>query len=253
MVNACVVIPVFEHGSTVGRVVDSARRRGLVVVLVDDGSSPGCAQVLDGIARSGGGIYLLRHPANRGKGAAVQTGMRYAASLGHTHALQIDADAQHDLDDLPRLIEAARAQPDALICGRPIFGADAPRSRLHGRRLTNFWVSVNTWSAELPDAMCGFRVYPLDRTMPLLAGGGVGSRMDFDIEILVRLHWSGVPMVWLPTAVSYPQGGTSQFRMTLDNARITRVHTVLFFGMLARAPMLLARKFALVRRRQAAR
>lgn len=253
MADACVVIPVFEHGSTIGRVVASARRCGLVVVLVDDGSRPGCAQVLDGIAQSGGGIYLLRHPANRGKGAAVQTGLRYAAALGYTHALQIDADAQHDLNDIPRFIEAARAHPDALICGRPIFGADAPRSRLHGRRLTNFWVSVNTWSADLPDAMCGFRVYPLATTMPLLAGEGVGSRMDFDIEILVRLHWLGVPMFWLPTAVTYPQGGTSQFRMTLDNARITRIHTALFFGMLARTPMLLARKFAQARHRQAAK
>jgi len=243
MADVCTVIPVFEHGSTVGRVVVAARRCGLDVILVDDGSGPECAQVLDAIAQSGGGVHLLRHPTNRGKGAAVQAGLRQAAALGHSHALQIDADGQHDLHDIPRFVDAARTHPDALICGRPIFGADAPRSRIYGRRLTNFWVAVNTWSSELPDAMCGFRVYPLDSTMPLLEGGGVGRRMDFDIEILVRLHWLGVPMHWLPTAVTYPQGGTSHFRMTFDNARITRIHTVLFFGMLARTPMLLGRKF----------
>ena len=243
MAEVSVVIPVFEHGDTVGRVVEHVRQNGLVAILVDDGSGPGCAQVLDAIVRSGEGIHLLRHATNRGKGAAVQTGLRHAAALGHSHALQIDADGQHDLDDIPRFVDAARAHPDALICGRPIFGADAPRSRLYGRRLTNFWVSIHTWSAELPDAMCGFRVYPLGTTMLLLERGGVGSRMDFDIEILVRLHWQGVPMRWLPTTVTYPQGGTSHFRMTFDNARITRVHTVLFFGMLVRAPMLLARKF----------
>ncbi len=247
MVEVCVVIPVFEHGSTAGRVVDRVRRCGLDAILVDDGSGPECAQALNDIARPGGGVHLLRHSINRGKGAAVQSGLCHAAALGHSHALQIDADGQHDLNDIPRFLDASRANPDALICGRPIFGADAPRSRVYGRRLTNFWVSVHTWSAGMPDAMCGFRVYPLRTTMPLLERGGVGSRMDFDIEILVRLHWLGVPMRSLPTAVTYPQGGTSHFSMTFDNARIARVHTVLFFGMLARAPLLLARKFRMTR------
>ena len=253
MADVCVVIPVFEHGSTTGQVVDYVRRCGLDAILVDDGSSPGCAQALDDIARSGGSVHLLRHSTNRGKGAAVQTGLRHAAALGHSHALQIDADGQHDLDDIPRFLDAAKAHPDALICGRPIFGADAPAPRIYGRRLTNFWVLINTWSADIPDAMCGFRVYPLGTTMPLLERGGIGSRMDYDIEILVRLHWLGVPMYWLPTAITYPQGGKSHFRMTFDNVMITRVHTLLFFGMLARAPMLLARKFRIARAGQPVR
>jgi len=247
MAEACAVIPVFEHGDTVGRVVDCAKRCGLDVILVDDGSGAACAQALDAIARSDGGVHLLRHAMNRGKGAAVQSGLRHAAALGHSHALQIDADGQHDLDDIPRFLDAARAHPDALICGSPIFGTDAPRARLYGRRLTNFWVSVHTWSAGIPDAMCGFRVYPLGTTMRLLQRGSVGCRMEFDIEILVRLHWLGVPVRWLPTVVTYPQGGTSHFRMTFDNARIARVHTLLFIGMLARAPTLLARRFRLTR------
>lgn len=248
MVDLCVVIPVFEHGDTVGRVVERVRQSGRVVILVDDGSGPACARALDEIARTGAGIHLLRHAENRGKGAAVQTGLRHAALLGHSHALQIDADGQHDLDDIPEFVSAALAHPQALICGRPILGDDAPRSRRLGRRLTNFWVAIHTWSTELPDAMCGFRVYPLATTVPLLEGGGFGGRMDFDIEILVHLHWRGVPIHWLPTVVSYPRGGKSHFRMTSDNALITRAHTVLFCGMLARAPLLLARKLRLAHR-----
>lgn len=247
MAEISAVIPVFEHRDAVGRVVENVRRNGLIPILVDDGSGPECAQTLNAIARSGGGIQLLRHARNRGKGAAVQTGLRHAAALGHAHALQIDADGQHDLRDIPRFIDAARANPPALICGQPIFNADAPRSRLRGRRLTNFWVSIHTWTTDLPDAMCGFRVYPLATTIPLIERGGFGNRMEFDIQILVRLHWMGVPIRRLPTAVSYPQGGKSHFRMTSDNARITGAHTVLFFGMLAHSPMLLSRKLRAAR------
>lgn len=249
MPEFCAVIPVYEHGRCVGRVVDALLRCGLTAIVIDDGSGPDCARQLDEIARTDGRIQLLRHQSNQGKGAAVQTGLRAAAALGYTHALQLDADGQHDLADVPRFLAEARAHPRAVICGLPRFGPDAPRSRLYGRRLTNFWVSVNTWSTDVPDAMCGFRVYPLGETVPLLDRSRHGSRMDFDIEIIVRLHWLGVPMRWLPTAISYPDGGVSHFRMRLDNALIARAHTALFFGMLARAPLLAARKLGFARPR----
>jgi polyprenyl-phospho-N-acetylgalactosaminyl synthase len=249
MVDTCAVIPVFEHGGAVGRVVDAVRSYGLHVILVDDGSGADCARVLDAIAQGDAGVHLLRHPVNRGKGAAVQTGLHAAAALGYSHALQVDADGQHALGDIPRLLAESRSLPNAVICGRPIFGGDAPRSRLLGRRLTNFWVSVHTWSTAIPDAMCGFRVYPLKATMPLLKRARLGSRMDFDIQVIVRLHWLGIPLRWVPTRVSYPPGTVSHFRLRLDNALIARAHTVLFFGMLLRAPVLAARKLRLARSR----
>jgi glycosyltransferase involved in cell wall biosynthesis len=250
MPEFCAVIPVYEHGHVVGPVIDAVLRSSLPAIVVDDGSGPACARQLDDLARASGHIRLLRHSSNRGKGAAVQTGLRAAAALGCTHALQLDADGQHDLADVPRFLAEARAHPQAVVCGLPRFGADAPRSRLYGRRLTNFWVSVNTWSTGMPDAMCGFRVYPLPVTVPLLDRSRHGSRMDFDIEILVRLHWLGVPMRWLPTAIAYPESGVSHFRMRLDNALIARAHAVLFFGMLARTPLLAARKLGFTRSRQ---
>lgn len=249
MGDTCAVIPVFEHGHTVGRVVEAARGCGLHVILVDDGSGAECAHMLDAIVRGDANVRLLRHPVNRGKGGAVQTGLRAAAALGYSHALQVDADGQHALGDIPRLLAESRSLPGAVICGRPIFGKDAPRSRLLGRRLTNFWVSVHTWSTAIPDAMCGFRVYPLKTTVPLLERARLGSRMDFDIQVLVRLHWLGVPLHWVPTRVSYPPGAVSHFRLRLDNALITRAHTGLFFGMLMRAPILAARKLRLARSR----
>lgn len=250
MIRPCAVIPVYEHGGTVGRVIDALRANGLkCIVLVDDGSGQECAQALESLARRDQSVHLLRHAVNQGKGAAVQTGLTAADALGFTHALQIDADGQHALADIPRLLAEARRCPAAVVCGRPVFGPDAPRARLVGRRLTQFWVWVNTWSLEIPDAMCGFRVYPLGATVPLLKRTRLGRRMDFDIEILVRMHWLGVPMRWIATPISYPRDVASHFKMRRDNAHIARLHTLLFFGMLARTPKLLARKLGLVRSR----
>lgn len=252
MPEFCAVIPVYEHGGSVGRVLDAVRGIGLTCFLVDDGSGPECASVLESLAQRDSHTHLLRHKVNQGKGAAVQSGLLAAAARGFTHALQIDADGQHELRDIPRFLAEARDHPDSIVCGQPLFGADTPRSRLYGRRLTQFWVWVNTWSFEILDAMCGFRVYPLGAIAPLLARSRLGRRMDFDIEILVRLHWLGVPTRWIATEISYPQGGKSHFRMRLDNALIARVHTILFFGMLARTPNLLARKLGLTRSRYSA-
>lgn len=236
--NPCAVIPVYNHGATVGAVVAALRALGLPCVLVDDGSEPVCAAVLEALA--GAGVLLVRRPFNGGKGAAVQDGLRAAADAGYSHALQIDADGQHDLDDAVRLLQASRAEPEALIGGQPVYGDDVPRARLYGRWLTRVWVWINTLSRDIPDAMCGFRVYPLARTLPVLRGAG--ARMDFDIAVLVHLHWAGVPMRWLPTRVRYPEDGISHFRGLADNVLISRMHARLFFGMLRRAPVLILRR-----------
>ena len=191
-------------------------------------------------------MTLVRHDTNRGKGAAVLTGLGAAQSAGFTHALQIDADGQHNVDDAPLLIASSRARPEAMITGQPQFDASVPRMRLYLRYLTHAMVSVNTLTLTLRDAMCGFRVYPIARVLDIATRIDFGQRMDFDIEVLVRLDWAGVPIVLLPTRVRYPDGGVSHFQLFRDNARITSMHTRLFFGMLIRSPQLIAR--ALMRR-----
>ena len=240
-VRACAIIPVYNHGATVGAVVSRLRSHGLPCLLIDDGSEPGCAHVLDELAQEGRAT-LLRRPENGGKGAAVMDGLRAALAQGYTHALQVDADGQHALDDTPAFLAAAQVAPTALIAGEPRYSDDMPAGRRYGRLLTRAWVWINTWSTEIPDAMCGFRLYPLIPVNALLARQRLGRRMDFDIEILVRLHWLGLPMVWLPTAVRYPEGGISHFHMVRDNLRISAVHARLFAGMLWRSPALLWRR-----------
>jgi glycosyltransferase involved in cell wall biosynthesis len=237
----CVVIPVYNHEHAIGAVVGEIRAQGVPVVLVDDGSSPACADVLQRLSATPD-VLLVRHERNRGKGAAVVTGFRAASERGYTHAVQIDADGQHTVSDVTRFVAEARQHPDVVICGRPLFDASIPRSRYYGRYLTHSLVWLETLSFELIDTMCGFRVYPLPITLALLDRTGVGPRMDFDTELLVRLHWRGVRTRWLPTRVHYPRDGVSHYRMFRDNVRMTLLHIGLLLGMLARLPRLLWRK-----------
>lgn len=242
--DVAVVIPVYNHPATIGAMADGVLAQGLHCVLVDDGSEPGCAAVLDALAARHGPqrVTLQRLPQNQGKGGAMMAGFRAAQARGFTHAVQIDADGQHDVADIPRFLAAAMAKPDAVVVGAPIYDESVPLGRLVGRYATHVWVWINTLSLAIADSMCGFRVYPLAPTVRLIDEVAIGRRMDFDTEILVRLHWRGVPMVNLRTRVTYPQDGISHFRLGLDNLLISRMHARLFAGMLWRSPMLLWRK-----------
>lgn len=180
------------------------------------------------------GVEVVTHSHNLGKGAAVKTGLRRAWQRGFSHALQIDADGQHDLDDLDAFLAAARARPEVVICGHPLFDESVPKGRYYSRYLTHVWVWINTGSLAIPDSMCGYRVYPLAPVITLLEQEVTGDRMDFDIEILVRLYWRGVSMEWLPTRVRYQTDGVSHFRLFDDNRRISQMHARLFFIMIAR-------------------
>jgi glycosyltransferase involved in cell wall biosynthesis len=237
----CAIIPVYNHGSTAGAVAAALEAEGLPIILVDDGSDAGTKDRLSEIAEGVPRCTLFTLPENRGKGAAVSFGFRQAAAAGYTHALQVDADGQHDLADVPAFIRTARERPDALVSGAPIFDSSIPPARRIGRKLTVFMVAVETLSRDIPEAMCGFRVYPLAAVLALLSRRSLSPRMGFDIEVLVRLHWRGVGLCFLPTRVIYPPGGLSNFRMVRDNLGITLVHTRLCLGMVARLPLLLTR------------
>lgn len=238
MHKPCALIPVYNHELALPAVVAQLRAAGLSCVLVDDCSSAACAAVMDDLAAQLD-CYLVRLPSNQGKGGAVMAGLREAARLGFSHALQVDADGQHDLLALPAFLTAAAANPQTLICGYPQYDTSVPKGRLYARYLTHVWVWINCLSLDIPDSMCGFRVYPLPAIVALIDSVAIGRRMDFDTEILVRLAWRNQPMLWLPVRVQYPADGLSHFRLWHDNALISKMHAKLFFGMLLRAPLIL--------------
>jgi glycosyltransferase involved in cell wall biosynthesis len=235
------VVPVFNHAGAVGEVLRALRGNSLPVILVDDGSDPDEARRLDDLAKPP--VVLVRHEKNRGKGAAVMTGFALARELHATHVLQVDADGQHDAAAIPRFLAAAADSPGALVAGFPRYDASVPRGRLLARYLTHVWVWINTLSLGIRDSMCGFRVYPLAATLPLLPALRHAMHMDFDTEVMVRLVWAGVPILNLPVVVRYPPGGISHFHLWRDNLRLSAMHARLFFGMLARLPLLVARHF----------
>lgn len=238
MFKACAVIPVYNHEQALPAVVAQLQAAGLPCVLVDDASRPACAAVIQALAEQAQ-VYAVRLAANQGKGGAVMSGLREAARLGFSHALQVDADGQHDLQAVPGFLALAQDEPAALVCGYPQYDASVPKARLYARYLTHVWVWINCLSLDIRDSMCGFRVYPLAVTVALIDAVNIGRRMDFDTEVLVRLAWRNQPMRWLPVRVQYPVDGLSHFRLWQDNALISLMHAKLFVGMLLRAPWLL--------------
>ena len=238
--HPCALIPIYNHKDTIAATVQALRAHGLPVVIVDDGSDEATRSVLEGLVTPG--VQLLRLARNSGKGRAITAGMIAARDAGYSHALQIDADGQHDMADVPRFLAEGRAHPQALVCGQPIYDDSVPRARLYGRYVTHVCVWLETLSFMLRDSMCGYRLYPLEAMCDEIDRAPLPARMDFDTEVAVRLIWHGVPVRNLPTRVIYPVNGLSHFHMLHDNLRISAMHTRLLLGMLPRAPMLLWRK-----------
>ena len=211
------------------------------MVVVDDGSDPPVgARIRDLCTRFADAEYL-RHPFNGGKGFAVMCGIARAGEREFTHAVQVDADGQHDLSSLDALLAMSRCNPTAIVSGVPKFDQRIPMSRRIWRPFTNFWVAVNSVSLRMPDAMCGFRVYPVDAVLNLVRRSVPARRMDFDVEILVKAHWAGIPIAGVPVRVSYPKENFSNFNVLRDNVLLSALQTRLFFGMLLRLPWLAVR------------
>ncbi|WP_440617863.1 glycosyltransferase family 2 protein [Cysteiniphilum sp. 6C5] len=229
------LIPVYNHGDTLEQVVLALQPYGLTCLIVDDGSDNETKSFIDDIIAKFDWVKSISLPQNSGKGAAILAGFAWLLACGYTHALQVDADNQHNLEDIPKFLQMAYDMPYSLISGAPIYDQSIPKSRLHGRKITNFWVAIETWSKRLTESMCGFRVYPLQALQPILLKIR-GMRMDFDIEILIKAYWQGVDVNYIPTKVIYPIGGRSHFRLWRDNLRISWLHTRLFFGMFYHMP-----------------
>ena len=175
--------------------------------------------------------HLVSYPLNQGKGFAIAQSLAFAANCGYTHAIQIDADLQHAFEDINTFIESSQQFPDRVISGHPVYDESAPKSRVMGRKITNFWVAIETLSLSLLDCMCGFRIYPVDSTLACLKEEGFKRRMEFDIEVLVKLYRRGVKINFIDTKVKYFEGGISNFRMLKDNLAISWMHTSLVLTM----------------------
>lgn len=216
--NTLLVVPAYNHAGTLRSVAMNGLGEGFPVLVVDDGSTDGG---LDTVAD----LPVVRHrfPSNRGKGAAILAAAELAKASGYDAIVTIDADGQHDPADARRLLEtAAAAWPAVAIGARRMEEANAPRSSVFGRDFSNFWVRLECGHA-LPDSQSGYRVYPVDF---LLACRFHSTGFPFEVEVLVRAGWAGLPLLSVPVPVHYPPGveRISHFRPFLDNLRLTCLH-----------------------------
>jgi glycosyltransferase involved in cell wall biosynthesis len=240
-----VLIPSYNPGARVYDTVAAARRQWNPVWVVVDGSTDGSAERLRQMAAHDVGLHVIVLPQNVGKGAAVLRGLDEATARGYTHALTMDSDGQHPAELIPAFMRASERAPGAMVLGKPVFDASAPKLRVKGRQVSNWWANLETLWAGIGDSLYGFRVYPIAPLRAVMRKQRWMGRFDFDPEAVVRLCWRGVKPVNLDAPVRYfgaDEGGVSHFRYLRDNLLLTGMHTRLFFGFALRLPLLLLRR-----------
>ena len=231
------LIPTYNTGPLVLQTVREARRHWRPVWVVVDGSTDGTAELLNRLAASDPGLCVLCLPQNAGKGAAVLHGILAAHTAGFTHVLTMDADGQHPASRIADFMAESIARPSAMILGDPIFDASAPALRVRGRRISNWWARLETLGGNIGDSLFGFRVYPIEPLRRAMQSTRWMRGFDFEPEAAIRLTWSGVPAINIPTAVRYltvAEGGVSHFHYGRDNVLLTWMYTRLLFSLLAR-------------------
>lgn len=238
------LIPVFNHGSTLAKVVSSLQKYDLPIIIVDDGNDSQNKVLINEVASRFPKITLIVNKRNRGKGFSVCRGIKEAHKLGITHLFQIDADGQHDARACYEFLQESLLNPEALICGFPEFDESVPKARLKAKEISNNYSRFVTLdkSGEMKDSMCGFRIYPVKPFYEICRRTWIDTHMGFDSEILVRMIWRGVPVIYKCVHVTYPTGNKSNFRVIRDNIHISLMFARLTVGMWIRYPILRARK-----------
>lgn len=245
----CLLIPHYEHAGAIGALLDRlaphAATNNLRCFVVDDGSGDAARAVLRDLEARLPWVTMVWREQNGGQGAAKRTGYRHALAAGYTHSLELDADGQHQTDDVPRFLALMRANPSTAVLGKPEFGPEAPRARIWGRQLSRGLVWMACGSLTVRDPLCGYRGLPLAAAVAVIDSAHTGNRMSFDPEFSVRLFRAGLPIVTLPTRVSYPTDGVSHFDMLRDNLRLIATYARLLAELPIEAPsIVMARRRA---------
>ena len=219
----CVLIATYNNHKTLARVLDGVLEYTADIIVVNDGSTDTTASILTQYQ----GIKIISLPENRGKGNALSTGFTEARILGFNHALTIDSDGQHYPDDIPVFVQALENESiDVLLVGdRNMEQAGIPQKSSVGNRISTFWFWFET-GITLKDTQSGYRLYPLNKIPKKF----YIPKFEFEIEIMVRTAWKGVPVKNVPVKVLYdPEERVSHFRPFTDFVRISILNTVLVF------------------------
>ena len=183
--KAIIVIPVYNHSTTLLGVVNGSLAVHDDVMIIDDGSTDKSADTLAGL-----NVHLIHHEKNLGKGAAIKTAAQASRKLGMTHIVTIDANGRYDPADFHLFAEALKKNTDSIILGRRDFQrSKIPILYRFSRHLSNFFFQLQTGSKSHGDVRCTFRAYPLAVLENLTLRT---SRNSFEVEVLTKAAWAGV-------------------------------------------------------------
>lgn len=221
----CIIIPVYNHEKTVAEVAKQSLKLKLPVFVVDDGSSDNSNKKIKNIK----GVVVLHHSRNFGKGAALMTGFAEALKAGIDWVITLDADGQHDPMDAVLMMMAIPEKKRPVIVGARtgMIDRNVPWTSRFGRKFSNFWVLLSG-GPKVADSQSGFRIYPLPETLTLNI---VSKRFQYEVEILVKAGWKGIPVIEVPIGVNYFPNGKriSHFRPFVDFVRNSITFSRLIF------------------------
>ncbi len=219
MSKLAAIVPAFNEARTIRDVVVRALREVPCLIVVDDGSTDGTAQALEGLA-----VTVLRNERNCGKAASLMQGMDHALAQGAQAVITLDGDGQHRPEDIPLLVSVHRKEPQALVIGSRLHDrANIPLSRYLANRFANFWIA---WAAGQPiaDSQSGLRLYPATLLREFGRRPEPAPGFVFESEILIEAGRRGVPLTDVAVAAIYPERARrSYFRPVLDITRIARM------------------------------
>ncbi len=218
--KVCVIVPTYNNEKTLKRVLDSVLTFTSNIIIVNDGSTDTTATILKDYSN----LVQIHHAKNSGKGTALRNGFKKAIELNYEYAITIDSDGQHFASDIPTFIEAIEKEQNALLIGsRNMTTDDVPKKSSFGNKFSNFWFWFET-GIKLEDTQSGYRLYPLQ----LIPRKYFTNKFEFEIEVIVRSAWKGIPVKNIPIQVLYdPTERVSHFRPFKDFTRISILNTIL--------------------------
>ena len=219
--KACVIIPTFNNCKTLQRVIDGVLQYTPNIIVVNDGSTDATNTILQSYSQ----LVQITVPVNKGKGNALRLGFAKAIQMSYEYAITIDSDGQHYPDDITVFLDELEfeEEPMLLIGNRNMEQEGIPKKSSFGNSFSNFWFWFET-GIVLDDTQSGYRAYPL-RAIPKKY---FTKKFEFEIEIIVRTAWRGVPVKNIPIKILYdPNERVSHFRPFKDFTRISILNTVL--------------------------
>jgi glycosyltransferase involved in cell wall biosynthesis len=220
----CVLIPTYNNAASIGKVIADVAVYTSNIIVVDDGCTDNTTAIVSQFAF----VTLISYPNNRGKGWALRQGFKAATSAGYKYAITIDSDGQHYAEDLVAFVDDLASRGDAIVIGaRNMNQSSVPGKSTTGNKISTFWFRVET-GLQLTDTQSGYRLYPV---YLLRNTKWFTRKYEFEIEVMVRAAWKGIPVRSIPVKVFYPPKAerVSHFRPFKDFARISVLNTVLVF------------------------